>query len=230
VSRFVLAVAFLALAASARAQSTARAAAPVDLTGQWISIVSEDWRFRMITPPRGDYRGVPLSADGRKLADAWNPAADERAGNHCRAYGAGGIMRVPGRVRIAWQDDTTLRVETEAGTQTRMFRFGGPAAAAAATWQGQSTARWDAGGRSLTVVTRNLRPGYLRRNGVPYTDQAVVTEHFDVAPHPDGGRILVVTTVVEDPRTLTRSFVVSTNFKTDPDPSRWSPTPCAATW
>jgi hypothetical protein len=219
----------LLTAATAAAQSTARAAAPVDLTGQWVSYVTEDWRFRMLTPPKGDYRGVPLTPDGRKLADAWDPAADERNGNACRTYGAGGIMRVPGRVRIAWQDDNTLRVDTEAGTQTRLFRFSG-AAAAAPSWQGQSTARWDAPGRSLTVVTRGLRAGYLRRNGVPYSEQAMVTEHFDVAPHPGGGQLLVVTTVVDDPRNLTRTFVVSTNFKKDADTSRWNPTPCAATW
>jgi hypothetical protein len=223
----------MALAASSTAgaqQPTARASAPVDLTGQWVSYVTEDWRFRMITPPKGDYRGVPLTPEGRKAADAWDPAADARAGNQCRAYGAGGILRVPGRIRIAWQDDSTLRVETEAGTQTRLFRFSGGAAAAAPSWQGQSSARWDAAGRSLTVVTRNLRAGYVRRNGVPYSEQAVVTEHFDVAPHPGGGQLLVVTTVVEDPRNLARSFVVSTNFKKDGETSKWSPSPCVATW
>jgi hypothetical protein len=139
-------------------------------------------------------------------------------------------MRVPGRVRIAWQDDNTLRVETEAGSQTRLFRFSGAAPAAAPSWQGQSTARWDLPGRALTVVTRGLRPGYLRRNGVSYSEQAVVTEHFDVAPHPGGGQLLIVTTMVEDARNLARPFVVSTNFKKDADTSRWNPTPCAAIW
>lgn len=222
----------LGAACVASAQPTARAAAPVDLTGQWVSYVTEDWRFRMITPPKGDYRGVPLTPEGRKVADAWDPAADARNGGQCKAYGAGGIMRVPGRLRIAWQDDQTLRVETEAGTQTRRFEFAPPSstASAAPSWQGQSAARWDIPGRSLTVVTRNLRPGYLRRNGVPYGEQAVVTEHFDVAPHPGGGQLLVVTTVVEDPRHLARSFVVSSNFKRDTDTSKWRPTPCAADW
>ena len=223
---------FIGAAATAVAQQpTPRAAAPADLTGQWVAYVTEDWRFRMITPPKGDYRGVPLTPDGRKLADAWDPAADQRTGVQCKAYGAGGIMRVPGRLRIAWQDDETLRVDTEAGTQTRLFRFAPPAAPAGApSWQGQSTARWDAAARALTVVTRNLRAGYLRRTGVPYGEQAVVTEHFDVAPHPGGGRLLVVTTIVEDPRHLARPFVVSTHFKQETDTSRWSPTPCVATW
>ena len=226
----------LAAAADATAQPApapavaARAAAPVDLTGQWVSYITEDWRYRMVTPPKGDYRGVPLTPEGRKAADAWDPAADTRSGNQCRTYGAGGIMRVPGRIRIAWQDANTLRLEAEAGTQTRVFRFSGAQAAAAPSWQGQSVARWDIPGRSLAVVTRNVRPGYLRRNGVPYSDEAVITEYFDIAPHPGGGQLLVVTTMVEDPRNLARSFVVSSNFKKESDGSTWRPSPCVATW
>jgi hypothetical protein len=224
----------LAAAPQASAQpaptSTARAAAPVDLTGQWVSYVTEDWRYRMITPPKGDYRGVPLTAEARKAADAWDPAADSRAGNQCKAYGAGGILRVPGRIRLEWQDDNTLRLDTEAGTQTRTFRFGAAPTPAAASWQGQSTATWDVPGRSLMVVTRNVRAGYLRRNGVPYSEQAVVTEYFDAAPHPGEGQLLVVTTVVDDPRNLVRPFVVSTHFKKERDASAWKPSPCVATW
>jgi len=103
-----------------------RAAAPVDLTGNWVSLVSEDWRFRMFTPPKGDFTGVPLNPEGRTAAQAWDPEKDTAAGEQCRAYGAGGVMRLPGRIRITWVDDTTLKVETDAGTQTRLFRFGPP--------------------------------------------------------------------------------------------------------
>ena len=71
----------------AAAPPTAKAAAPMDLTGYWVAFVSEDWRFRMVTPPKGDYRGVPLTPEGRKVADAWDPAADEAAGKKCKAYG-----------------------------------------------------------------------------------------------------------------------------------------------
>ena len=207
-----------------------RAAARVDFTGYWVSYVTEDWRFRMITPPKGDYRAVPLTAEGRKTADAWDPAADARTGNECKAYGAAAIMRVPGRFHINWQDDNTLRVEADTGQQTRLFRFGPAPASTARTWQGSSTATWDRLGRSLTVVTTNMRAGYLRRNGVPYSEDATVTEYFDLAPHPGGGQMLIVTTVVEDPRYLQRSFVVSSQFKKEPDGSKWNPTPCTATW
>ena len=210
--------------------TTPRSAAAIDLTGYWVSYVTEDWRFRMITPPKGDYRAVPLTAEGRKTADAWDPAADARTGNECKAYGAAAIMRVPGRFHISWQDDNTLRVEADTGQQTRLFRFGPAPASTARTWQGSSMATWDRLGRSLTVVTTNMRAGYLRRNGVPYSENATVTEYFDLAPHPGGSQMLIVTTVVEDPRYLQRSFVVSSQFKKEPDGSKWDPTPCTATW
>lgn len=210
--------------------TTPRSAAAIDLTGYWVSYVTEDWRFRMITPPKGDYRAVPLTAEGRKTADAWDPAADARTGNECKAYGAAAIMRVPGRFHISWQDDNTLRVEADTGQQTRLFRFGPAPASTARTWQGSSMATWDRLGRSLTVMTTNMRAGYLRRNGVPYSENATVTEYFDLAPHPGGSQMLIVTTVVEDPRYLQRSFVVSSQFKKEPDGSKWDPTPCTATW
>jgi hypothetical protein len=228
------------------AGTSAKASAPIDLTGYWVAFVTEDWRFRMVTPPKGDYQGVPLNPEGVKIANAWDPAADEAAGNQCKSYGAAAIMRVPGRLHVAWQDDNTLRLDTDAGTQTRVFRFTSPAASPVSqlTWQGQSTARWErpARGRgadpstpsppggSMTVVTTKMRAGYLRKNGVPYSENATVTEYFDVAPQPDGGQLLVVTTVVDDPRYLQQSLIVSSHFKKEADGSRWDPTPCSATW
>ena len=207
----------------------ARQSAPIDLTGYWVSFVTEDWRFRMMTPPKGDYTRVPLTPEGRKVADGWNPAADEAAGNRCKAYGAAAIMRVPGRFHISWEDDNTLRVDSDAGMQTRVFRFAPSAPPRERTWQGHSIAEWDAT-RSLKVVTTNMRDGYLRRNGVPYSENATVTEYFDVAPYPDGGQLLVVTTIVNDPRFLQQPFIVSSHFKQEKDGSKWNPTPCSAIW
>jgi hypothetical protein len=216
---------------------TARQQSPVDLIGYWVSIVTEDWRWRMVMPPKGDYASLPLTPAARKIADAWDPKRDAAAGEACRAYGAGAIMRVPGRIHITWENDTTLRVDTEAGTQTRLFRFGGDAASSAASWQGRSAAQWQiAGGRrgapptggSLRVVTTGLRPGYLRRNGVPYSANAVVTEYFNRTDEPNGDTWLVVTTVVDDPQYLTGRFVTSSHFKKAADGSVWNPQPCEA--
>jgi len=218
---------------------SAKETAPIDLVGYWVAVVNEDWRFRMITPAKGDYGGIPITKEALQIVNSWNPAADEASGNQCKSYGAAAIMRVPGRIHVTWQDNETLRLDTDAGTQTRLFRFdsAGPPAGKP-TWQGTSTARWDAtagrggasGSGSLTVVTTNLRAGYLRKNGVPYSENARVTEHFDVAPMGQDGRLLVVTTVVDDPRYLSQPFIVSSHFKREPDGSKWDPTPCSATW
>ena len=224
---------------SGGAGRSAREAAPIDLTGYWVSYVTENWRYRMVTPAKGEYRRIPASPAAVPLINAWDPAADERAGNQCKSFGAGAIMSVPGRLHITWQDANTLRIETDAGTQTRLFHFSAGASTAASpgprTWQGESTATWERttgndSGSSLRVVTSNLRAGYLRKNGVPYSEQATVTEHFDVAPLPDGGKLLLVTTIVEDPVYLTGPYILSPHFKKEPDGSKWDPTPCSSTW
>src|SRR5437016_12089530 len=126
------------------APPTPKAASPTDFTGYWVSVVTEDWLYRMVTPAKGDYSSVPLNPEGRKVADAWDPAKDEAEGNQCKAYGAPAIMRVPGRLQITWQDDNTLKIETDAGTQTRLFHFGGSSPQGAEpSWQGYSVARWE---------------------------------------------------------------------------------------
>jgi hypothetical protein len=210
-----------------------------------VSVVTEDWRFRMVTPPKGNYGGVPLTAEGRRLADSWDPAKDEAAGEQCKSYGAAGLMRVPGHLHITWQDDNTLRIEADAGMQTRVFHFGGAQPATpegvsapediAATWQGYSVAEWEtaAAGRgkpggSLKVVTTRMRPGYLRKNGVPYSGNAVLTEHYDRITTPAGDDWLIVLTEVRDSQYLTQPFVTTTHFKKRPDAAGWNPEPCTA--
>jgi hypothetical protein len=207
------------------------------MTGYWVSVVTEDWRFRMVTPPKGNYSGVPLNAEGRKLADTWDPAKDEAAGNQCRSYGAPGLMRVPGRLHITWDNDTTMKIETDAGTQTRLFRFGGKEAQAGEpSLQGFSVAEWEmaATGRGqpkagdLKVVTTRLLPGYLRRNGAPYSANTVLTEYWDRISAPNGDEWLVVSTEVRDPQYLSSPFITSTHFKKQPDAKGWMPEACSA--
>jgi hypothetical protein len=222
-----------------------RASAPYDFTGYWVSIVTEDWRWRMITPAKGDYASVPLNAEAERLANAWDPAKDEAAGEQCRSYGAPAIMRVPGRLHITWQDETTLRVDTDAGTQTRLFHFGRASGSDPKSgsdppsWQGNSVALWEPGGGgrrgaapvlggTLKVVTTGMRPGYLRKNGVPYSADAIVTEYFTGTHEDNGDAWLIVTTVVQDPRYLNGRFFTSSHFKKLRDASGWKPTPCLA--
>lgn len=210
------------------APASPKASAPIDLTGYWVSFVTEDWRFRMVTPHKGDYANVPMTEQARKIADAWNPAADEAGGDQCKSYGAPAIMRVPARFHITWQDENTLRIESDAGMQTRLLHFNGAAAALSPrTWQGTSAAQWQKPS-SLKVTTSGLRAGYLRKNGVPYSENATVTEYFDVAPHPSGGQLLMVTVIVDDPQYLQQPFIVSSQFKKEADGSKWDPTPCSA--
>ncbi len=218
------------------AASTARDSAPIDLTGYWVSYVTENWRYRMVTPPKGEYRRIPVSPAALPIINAWDPAADARAGEQCKSYGAGAIMNVPGRLHVTWQDANTLRIDIDAGRQTRLLRFSaGAAANRARSWQGESSAAWQRssdteGGSSLRVVTSNLRAGYLRKNGVPYSERATVTEHFDLTSLPDGGQLLLVNTVIEDPVYLAAPYVVSPHFKKEPDGSKWDPAPCSSTW
>jgi hypothetical protein len=217
------------------------ASAPVDLTGYWVSVVTEDWRFRMVTPPKGDYASVQLTPEARKIADSWDPSTD----GSCLAYGAAGLMRMPARFHVTWQDPSTLKIESDAGQQTRLLRFDATAPEGGErTLQGFSIARWDVpavgrggrGGRGgvapggprwapLRVVTTNLTSAWLRKNGVPYSEDAVVTETF--IRFSDGAdEWMTITTSVEDPRYLNQAFLTSSNFKREPDGSKFKPTPC----
>jgi hypothetical protein len=229
------------------APTTAKAQALIDLTGYWVSIVNEDWRWRMMTPAKGDYASVPLNAEGKRVADTWDPVKDEREGNQCRAYGAGNIMRIPERLHITWENDNTLRMDTDAGMQTRLFHFDGSKwQGGAPQWQGDSVAAWEkqvqsggaAGqfggpepgkGGTLHVVTTHMKPGYLRKNGVPYSGNAVLTEYFDRFDR-NGNSYLIVTSVVDDPQYLNDRFIISGQFKREPDGSKWNPTPCRPLW
>jgi hypothetical protein len=212
----------------------------LDLTGYWVSLITDDWRYRMLTPPKGNVDFLPLNAEGRRVAEAWDPAKDEAAGEQCKGYGAVGIMRLPGRLHITWENDTTLRIDTDAGTQTRRIYVGGsPPAAGEPSWQGHSIAQWErpggAVGRAqqgvgqLKVVTKGLRSGYLRKNGVPYSENAVLTEYFvRVTDDDDGTEYLAVTAFLEDPQYLNLPYIRTVQFKKLRDQSGWNPTPCSA--
>lgn len=229
---------------------TAQAAAPIDITGHWVSLITDDWVYRMITPAKGDYSYVPLNPEGRRVADTWDPARDTAAGEECKGYAAPAIMRLPSRVHITWQDANTLKLDIDNGMQTRLFRFGNRAPEGPRTWQGWSTAEWEISGNtdrqmvfsdavtslgqvprqgSLQVDTTHLRAGYLRKNGVPFSEDAFMTEYYNLITEEDGNQYLVIQTYVEDPRYLRAHFVRTMQFKREPDGSRRDPLPCSAT-
>jgi hypothetical protein len=222
----------------AEAPRAPQAAGSFDPTGYWVAVVTQDWRFRMAIPPKGDVAGLPVNDAARKIASSWDPARDEAAGEQCRAYGAPNIMRIPGRLHITWRDDHTLQMDTDSGRQTRVFVFAGATrcATGATDWQGVSTAMWEqlAGRRgqmplttSLKVVTSGMKAGYLRRNGVPYSARATMTEYFDRITQPNGDSYLIVTTTIEDPEYLTQPYLYSTHFRRQADATGWNPRPCS---
>jgi hypothetical protein len=274
------------------AQQTARQAAPIDFTGTWASAVTEDWQWRFVTPIVGDYTGVPLNQVGDKTARAWNHDADVKAGEQCKGFGAAAINRLPTRLQISWVDDTTMKLDWDLGTQSRLVSFdktkapagppsyqghaigewidvpapagrgggggggrggaaaappaadaapaagpaGGAAAAGRAGGAAPAAGRGGGGGRGaaapaaraggLKIVTTNLKAQYLRQNGVPVSEKAVVTEFLDIVPSPDGAEWLVVKTQVDDPTYLSGWYQVSSQFKKEANNSKWNPTPC----
>jgi hypothetical protein len=228
--------------------ATPRASAPKDFTGYWVSVVTEHWHLRMLVPPRGEYAMLPLNPEARKIADSWDLAKAKADPDQCKAYGPPTLMRVPGRLNIHWTDDNTLQLDTDSGTQTRVFRFGAEASPAgqappvvqAPQLQGHSVASWEflgARGRGagvpkgtgqLRVRTTQMSGGYLRRNGVPYSENATLDEYFDTFTEPNGDTWLVVTSIVNDPKYLTGPYTSTVPFKKIPDRAGWDPTPCKA--
>jgi hypothetical protein len=230
--------------------TTPKAAAPIDLTGYWVSIIVDEWRFR-VSPQKGDIVYMPLNAEARRIANTWDPAKDEAGGQQCKAYGAVGVMQRPGRLHITWENDNTLRIDADAGTQTRLLHFGAPPAQKGEpALQGYSSAQWLVGARvlldtggtgfvpglgpgrnmprggTLRVTTTNMLPGYLRKNGVPYSANAVLNEYFNFVTGGQGEPYFVVTAMVDDPTYLNQQFIRTYNFKKQPGAFGWEPTPC----
>src|SRR5215470_16223059 len=234
---------------------SAQQAALIDLTGYWVSVVDEDWRFRMMTPPKGDYAQVPLNAAARKIADQFNP--DLYGGARfqtsqiidCRAYGAAALMHMPTRLLHFTPGKPNGNIEQA----LRNGEIGG--GHEPASMQGYSIAAWEQPyrfnqttfqrgvvgrggglgqnrtgevqpGGSLGVVTTDLAPGWLRRNGVPYSAKTRLIEHFMTFQDPTGKDWFTDTTEVVDPEYLNTPFFISSEFQREPDGSKWAPHPC----
>ena len=235
-------------AAAAAKSPSAREQAPYDLTGYWTSVITQNWQYRMVVPGPGEYADLPINAKAKQLADAFRASADTAAGKQCEAYGAAALMRLPEHLHIHWQDADVLRVDTDAGMQTRLLHFRPAAADAApeASWQGWSAAKWvlaNAGGAaagaagaanappvrygSLQVITDHLLPGLLRKNGVPYGAETKLTEWWDLRVEPEGDQWLTITSTVVDPQYLQAPLIYDSIFQKLPDDSKWAPAPCS---
>jgi hypothetical protein len=231
--------------------------APIELTGTWVSVVTEDWHMRMVTPPVGNFDGLPLTERAQETARSVDLEQIENSGQACQAYGAGRIMREPGRLRISWADGDTLRIDTDAGEQTRLLHFDNIPASGTPSLQGHSIAQWqyaggfdperallnpgqvgsgftqqpapvlEPAGGKLYVETSHLSPGMLRKNGVPYSEETSIKEYFNTLTEPDGTEWLIVTTIVRDPVNLLVEYITSSNFQREVDDSKWNPRPCS---
>jgi hypothetical protein len=231
---------------------TPQAVAPIDITGYWESRIVDEWRFR-VTPQKGDIAWMQMNAEARKVAMAWDPAKDEAEGKACRAYGAVGITQRPGRLHITWADGNTLKLDFDTGTQTRLLHFAkAPADKGAQSWQGYSAAEWNTPGNvliftgdayvpalvrgqaaaapttgTLRVTTTNMLPGYVRKNGVPYSDKAVLTEYWNRVTGAQPDEIyLVMTQMVDDPTYLPQAYIRTYTWRKVSDATGWDPTPC----
>lgn len=242
---FILTAAALLFVLPGRAQAqggraggpprSAKEVAPIDLTGYWVALITEDWRYRMMIPAKGDFVDFPLTPEGRRVGLAWDPAKDVAAGEQCRSVGAGGMTRMTGRLHITWQDDNALKIDADYGEQTRMVHFAAVPPSPQPTWQGNALGTWELAGErgrgkggSLRVVVTGMKPGYLQRNGVPYSSNAVITAYYDVVKEPTGVEYLVVTEQVVDPIYLARRILRSTHFRKEANANGWDPQPCTA--
>lgn len=241
------------------APASARDQAPYDPSGYWVSLITQNWRSRMVVVGPGDYIGVPMNSEAKKIADAWTPAQAQAATKACEAYGGGIIMYLPERLHISWQDANELKVETDAGMQTRVLHFvaagaEGPGAAPPSeppadiqpSLQGYSIAHWvlpagaargrtgGAGGPhseygSLEVTTDHMLPGLLRKNGVPYDGHAKKTEWWDLRKVSNDDQWLQISTTLVDPHYLTRPYIYDPIFQKEADGAKWDPSPCSLT-
>jgi hypothetical protein len=192
--------------------STARAQA--DLTGSWAPRYHEDFFERLPGPELANFLGLPVNEAARQWALSWDPSRLTLEEHQCQVHVAPYIYRGPLQLRI-WEEkdpktQELLAIKNYISTyeQTRTIWMDGrphPPEYAAHTWEGFSTGTWE--GDMLTVTTTHIKQGWIRRNGLPESDRATLTEHF--VRH---GNYLTHISVVTDPVYLTEPLVRTQNF------------------
>ncbi|HYR91416.1 MAG TPA: hypothetical protein VE422_45595 [Terriglobia bacterium] len=205
--RYALLLAILLMCAPAFAQA--------NLDGVWenLTILHEDWPDRLFGPELGDYTGIPLNDAARLRADAWDASLITLPEYQCRVHPSDYVPSFAA-IRI-WEErdkdsQQLIAIHTHHfawGTERTIWMDGRPHPPEYAlhTAMGFSTGKWD--GDILTVNTTHLKEGWIRRNGVPRSDRATVTEHF--IRH---DRHLTLMTVITDPAYLTEPMVRSRDY------------------
>jgi hypothetical protein len=197
---------------------TTPALAQMDLVGEWAPQFHEDNPERLAGPDIGDFAGLPINDAARMMADAWNADILSLPEHQCKPHPADYSPRGPAQLQI-WKDVDpasrqviAFRTHIQWQAPERWIYMDGrphPDEFAAHTWQGFSTGEWV--GQVLKVTTTHLKKGWIRRNGIPRSDKAELTEYF--WRH---GDFLTWTVIINDPIYLTEPFVRSSDF-------RWSP-------
>jgi hypothetical protein len=196
------------------------ALAEIDLSGEWSPLYHEDAPERVPGPELGNYTGLPINDAARLRADSYDPDRISVVQEYqCRPHGADYALRGLGNLRISREiDSATQRV---IAYRTRMFAWDSertiymdgrahPPEHAVHTWQGFSTGKWQ--GNALVIKTTHLKTNYLRRNGLPRSDKAKLTEHW--IRH---GDYLTIVSILEDPVFLTEPLVRSQNWYLNPN-------------
>ena len=200
--------------------ATQTAQAQVDIAGLWEGLLHEDFVYRLPGPEKGDYAGLPLTEAALEIADSYDPDDYYLPENQCLPHGAAYGMRGPMAKQILREGDNTMLIRLELEAQERrIYLDGRPWPGGELTWQGHSVGYVE--GDALIVTTTHMKPRYIRRNGVPHSEDAVMTEYFVVT-----GAYLTLTTVIDDPLYLTEPLVRSVSFKRLADDYEWADYTC----
>lgn len=205
------------------------AIAQIDPSGEWAPRFHEDNPERLAGPELGDYLGLPINEAARLRAESWDASLLTLPEHQCKPHPADYGPRGPANLRF-WKEvdresQQTIAYHTHISWQApeRTIWMDGrehPPDYAAHTWQGFSTGKWE--GDILTVTTTHLKAGWIRRNGIPRSDRATLTEHW--IRH---GDYLTLVSIVNDPVYLTEPFIRTTNWVLDPR-QQIAPYPCEA--
>ena len=220
VRAFLAATAIAAVCITSGPPTSAQAIAAqgLDLSGEWAPRFHEDQPERIPGPEIGDYLGLPINEAARLHGDSWDASLLTLPEHQCKPHPSDYSPRGPANLRI-WKEVDTPTQQVKAwhthiswqAPERTIWMDGRPHPPdyGAHTWQGFSTGKWD--GDMLTVTTTHLKLGWIRRNGIPRSDRAVVTEHF--VRH---GDVLTLISVINDPIYLVEPFIRTTNWALDP--------------
>ena len=199
--------------------TAAPALAQVDLSGTWATRNHEDWMERWPGPDVGDFTGLPINEDAVARALAYSPSQLALPERQCLYYGPTYTVIGPFGLRI-WSESEPVdgrviswHMSGAVDKTPRTIWMDGrphPSPNAVKTFRGFSTGRWE--GDTLIVTTTHMKAGPLRRNGVPHSDQTVMTEF--ISRYDDK---LTILAIIDDPVYMEEPHVISRTWQEDAD-------------